>query len=71
MAYFGWPEAHENDVEHDAPAGLAILDAVAKQRASRVPVGLLGIQERPDPLAQMDPRYGAGRSNLSAECKIT
>ena len=30
MAYFGWPEAHDNDAERAARAGLAILDAVSK-----------------------------------------
>jgi len=30
MAYFGWPEAHENDAERAARAGLAILEEVAK-----------------------------------------
>jgi len=30
MAYFGWPEAHENDAERAARASLAILDAVSK-----------------------------------------
>jgi class 3 adenylate cyclase/tetratricopeptide (TPR) repeat protein len=30
MAYFGWPEAHDNDAERAARAGLAILDAVKK-----------------------------------------
>src|SRR6516165_6396444 len=30
MAYFGWPEAHDNDGERSARAGLAILDAIAK-----------------------------------------
>ncbi len=30
MAYFGWPEAHDNDAERAARAGLAILDAIAK-----------------------------------------
>jgi class 3 adenylate cyclase len=29
MAYFGWPEAHDNDAERAARAGLAIVDAVA------------------------------------------
>jgi class 3 adenylate cyclase len=29
MAYFGWPEAHDNDAERAAHAGLAILEAVA------------------------------------------
>jgi class 3 adenylate cyclase len=30
MAYFGWPEAHDNDAERAARAGLALLDAIAK-----------------------------------------
>jgi class 3 adenylate cyclase/tetratricopeptide (TPR) repeat protein len=30
MAYFGFPEAHENDAERAARAGLAILEGVAK-----------------------------------------
>jgi hypothetical protein len=30
MAYFGWPEAHDNDAERAARAGLAILDAITK-----------------------------------------
>src|SRR6516225_2536167 len=30
MAYFGWPEAHDNDAERAARAGLAILDALSK-----------------------------------------
>ena len=30
MAYFGWPEAHENDAERAARAGLAMLEAVSK-----------------------------------------
>jgi len=30
MAYFGWPEAHENDAERAARAGLAILEAVSQ-----------------------------------------
>ena len=30
MAYFGWPEAHDNDAERAARAGLAILDAILK-----------------------------------------
>jgi len=29
MAYFGWPEAHDNDAERAARAGLAIVEAVA------------------------------------------
>src|SRR5258708_17958960 len=30
MAYFGWPEAHDNDAERAARAGLATLDAITK-----------------------------------------
>ena len=30
MAYFGWPEAHENDAERAARAGLAIIEATSK-----------------------------------------
>jgi len=30
MAYFGWPEAHDNDGERAARSGLAILEAVQK-----------------------------------------
>jgi class 3 adenylate cyclase/tetratricopeptide (TPR) repeat protein len=29
MAYFGWPEAHDNNAEHAVRAGLAILEAVS------------------------------------------
>src|SRR6516164_7499346 len=30
IAYFGWPEAHDNDGERAARAGLAILEGIAK-----------------------------------------
>jgi class 3 adenylate cyclase len=30
MAYFGWPEAHDNSAERAARAGLAILEAISK-----------------------------------------
>jgi class 3 adenylate cyclase len=30
MAYFGWPEAHDNDGERAARAGLAIIDTLSK-----------------------------------------
>ena len=30
MAYFGWPEAHDNDAERAARAGLAILEAITR-----------------------------------------
>jgi class 3 adenylate cyclase len=29
MAYFGWPEAHENDAERAARAGLAIIESIS------------------------------------------
>ena len=35
MAYFGWPEAHDNDAERAARAGLTILDAIAKLNQQR------------------------------------
>jgi predicted ATPase/class 3 adenylate cyclase len=30
MAYYGWPEAHDNDAERAARSGLAILEAITK-----------------------------------------
>jgi class 3 adenylate cyclase/tetratricopeptide (TPR) repeat protein len=30
MAYFGWPEAHDDDVERAVRAGLAMLEAISK-----------------------------------------
>jgi class 3 adenylate cyclase len=30
MALFGWPEAHDNDAERAARAGLAIIDSISK-----------------------------------------
>ena len=30
MAYFGWPEAYDNNAERGVHAGLAILSAVSK-----------------------------------------
>jgi class 3 adenylate cyclase/predicted ATPase len=35
MAYFGWPEAHDNDAERAARAGLAILEAITKLNEHR------------------------------------
>jgi len=38
MAYFGWQEAHDNDGEHAARAGLALLEALLKlNNASKSP----------------------------------
>ena len=38
MAYFGWPEAHDNDGERATRAGLALLDVISKlnQRSGSV-----------------------------------
>jgi class 3 adenylate cyclase len=33
LVYFGWPRAHENAAEQAVRAGLAVIDAVARQRA--------------------------------------
>jgi class 3 adenylate cyclase/tetratricopeptide (TPR) repeat protein len=35
MAFFGYPEAHDNDAERAARSGLAILDAIAKLNEQR------------------------------------
>jgi class 3 adenylate cyclase/tetratricopeptide (TPR) repeat protein len=44
MAYFGWPEAHENDAERAARAGLAILEEVSKlNQESRFPTVLVRV----------------------------
>ena len=32
MAYFGYPEAHDNDAERATHAGLAILSAVVRRQ---------------------------------------
>src|SRR6516162_3842451 len=37
LAYFGYPEAHENDAERAVRAGLALIDAVAKLAIRLVP----------------------------------
>src|SRR5437867_3684994 len=33
LVYFGWPRAHENEAEQAVRAGLAVIEAVAQQRA--------------------------------------
>jgi class 3 adenylate cyclase len=46
MAYFGYPEAHDNDAERAARAGLAIVDAISKlnQQSTRPKLsGRIGI----------------------------
>jgi class 3 adenylate cyclase/ribosomal protein L40E len=37
MVLFGWPEAHDNDAERAARAGLAIIDSIAKLGAGTKP----------------------------------
>jgi class 3 adenylate cyclase/predicted ATPase len=37
MAYFGWPEAHDNNAERAARAGLAILAAISKLNVQSTP----------------------------------
>jgi class 3 adenylate cyclase len=36
MAYFGYPEAHDNDAERAARAGLAVLQSISKLNQQRV-----------------------------------
>jgi predicted ATPase len=38
MAYFGWPEAHDNNAERAARAGLAILEAISKLNMQITPI---------------------------------
>ena len=40
MAYFGWPQAHDNDAERAVRAGLAILAVVTKLNEKRAPTSL-------------------------------
>jgi class 3 adenylate cyclase len=40
MAYFGWPEAHDNDAERAARAGLAMLDAISMLKQHFTPLDL-------------------------------
>ncbi len=35
MAYFGWPEAHDNDAERAARAGLAIVEAARRAQPAQ------------------------------------
>jgi class 3 adenylate cyclase/tetratricopeptide (TPR) repeat protein len=59
MAYFGWPEAHDNDGERAARAGLAILD------------GISTLNEQSDSLVLKGDKGGWGsRPKLSARVGI-
>ena len=40
MAYFGWPEAHDNDGERAARAGLAIVESLSKLNDESTTPGL-------------------------------
>jgi class 3 adenylate cyclase len=61
MAYFGYPEAHENDAERAVRAGLSILDAISKFN-----------QQAPPPLPSPMSSNGGGnrRPQLSARIGI-
>jgi class 3 adenylate cyclase/tetratricopeptide (TPR) repeat protein len=64
MAYFGYPEAHDNDAERAARAGLAILDVIAKlnDRAARP-----GLATRPRLAARVGIDSGAVVVGAGAE----
>ena len=40
VAYFGWPEAHDNDGERGARAGLAIVESLSKLNDESTTPGL-------------------------------
>jgi class 3 adenylate cyclase len=41
IAYFGWPEAHENDAERAARAGLLMLETISQLNQDAVPAKLI------------------------------
>jgi hypothetical protein len=41
MAFFSYPEAHDNDAERAARVGLAILDAREAQQSTRAPSSVI------------------------------
>ena len=62
MAYFGWPEAHDNDGERAGRAGLALLEAIAKLNADRrssLPMSKDGGGDRPKLAARVGIDSGA------------
>ena len=59
MAYFGWPEAHENDAERAARAGLLVLEEVAKLN-----------QETPPPLPSPMSRNGGGTAQPKISVRV-
>jgi class 3 adenylate cyclase len=79
MAYFGYPEAHDNDAERAARAGLAILEAIARlNQTSPLPdmrtsqTRLLGSTGAPpsEPSHMPNNRGGNTRQKLSARVGI-
>jgi hypothetical protein len=59
MAFFGYPQAHDNDAERAARAGLAILDALGKmndQLAEAVGEGSASISLGSTAIASMPPK---------------
>jgi class 3 adenylate cyclase/predicted ATPase len=54
MAYFGWPEAHDNNAERAVRAGLAIVDAV----------GALSLRDGQGGRAKLSVRIGIDRGNV-------
>ena len=59
MAYFGWPEAHDNDGERAARAGLAILEAVLKLN-----------QQTPPPLPSPRSNNGGGNAHPKLAARV-
>jgi adenylate/guanylate cyclase family protein len=82
MAYFGYPEAHDNDAERPAHAGLAILDAIAKlneltarqQLSARVGIDLgavvMGATRRHLPLVHRRLRHRRSEGRQSAARRV-
>ena len=47
LAYFGWPQAHEDDAERAVRAGLELTDAVGRLNAPAAPRSRRGSASRP------------------------
>ena len=65
LAYFGWPQAHEDDAERAVRAGLALVEArgAARRLAAGVPCGARRHRDRPGRGRRADRRgRGARRS---------
>jgi class 3 adenylate cyclase/DNA-binding winged helix-turn-helix (wHTH) protein/tetratricopeptide (TPR) repeat protein len=59
MAFFGYPEAHDNDAERAARAGLAMLDAIAKLN-----------EQAPPPLPSPMSNNGGGDRRLKLAARV-